>query len=149
MKATLSILLILAMTNIPAWATLGQNEASVTTDQQITKSEEKIQTFQNYRVHQLTTTTGPVVREYVSPGGMVFGVAWQGRSMPDVKQLLGTYVANFQAATPAQTQVQRRRGVTIKTDSFVYSNFCHMRFCTGSAYVPSLVPNSVSAEVVR
>ena len=58
---------------------------------------------QSYKVHQLTTANGPTVREYVSPQGVVFGIAWQGRFMPNVNQLLGTYVTNLQTATAAQT----------------------------------------------
>lgn len=145
----MSVLLILVLAQIPAWAVLGQTEASVTTDQQQMKTEDRLQTFASYKVHQLTTENGPTVREYVSPQGVVFGVAWQGRFMPNVNQLLGTYVENLQTATADQTHIQRRRGITVKTGDFVYSNFCHLQNCTGRAYVPALVPSSVSAEVVR
>ena len=148
-KTTLSVLLILVLAQIPAWAVLGQTEASVTTDQQRMKTEDRVQTFASYKVHQLTTTNGPTVREYVSPQGVVFGVAWQGRFMPNVNQLLGTYVENLQTATADQTHIQRRRGITVKTGDFVYSNFCHLQNCTGRAYVPAFVPSNVSAEVVR
>lgn len=145
----MSVLLILVLAQMPAWAVLGQTEASVTTDQQRMKTEDRVQTFASYKVHQLTTTNGPTVREYVSPQGVVFGVAWRGRFMPNVNQLLGTYVENLQTATADQTHIQRRRGITVKTGDFVYSNFCHMQNCTGRAYVPAFVPSSVSAEVVR
>jgi hypothetical protein len=148
-KTGLSVLLILVLAQIPAWAVLGQNEASVTTDQQRMKTEDRVQTFASYKVHQLTTTNGPTVREYVSPQGVVFGIAWQGRFMPNVNQLLGTYVENLQTATADQTHIQRRRGIIVKTGDFVYSNFCHLQNCTGRAYVPAFVPSSVSAEVVR
>ena len=37
-KTTLSVLLILVLAHIPAWAVLGQTEATVTTDQQRMKS---------------------------------------------------------------------------------------------------------------
>ena len=51
---------------------------------------------------KLTDANGTTVREYVSPQGSVFGITWQGRSTPDMNQLLGTYVTNLQTATPAQ-----------------------------------------------
>jgi hypothetical protein len=148
-KTTLSVLLILVLAHIPAWAVLGDTEASVTTDQQRMKTEDRVQTFASYKVHQLTAANGPTVREYVSPQGVVFGIAWQGRFMPNVNQLLGTYVTNLQNATPAQTQIRHLRGLTVKTGDFVYSNFCHLQICTGRAYVPASVPSNVSAEVVR
>lgn len=145
----MSVLLILVLAQIPAWAVLGQTEATVTSDQQRMKTEDRVQAFASYKVHQLTTTNGPTVREYVSPQGLVFGVAWQGRFMPNMNQLLGTYVTNLQNATPAQTQIRHLRGLNVKTSDFVYSNFCHMQMCTGRAYVPAFVPSNVSAEVVR
>jgi hypothetical protein len=144
----IALLLLLTVAYLPAWATLGQPEASVTSDQLHMKSEERVQTLQNYRVHELRAE-GTTVREYVSPQGSVFAVTWHGRSTPDMNQLLGTYTNNLQTATPAQTKIQRRRGITVKTDDFVYSNFCHLRTCAGSAYLPKLVPSNVSVEAIQ
>lgn len=149
MKAILTISLGLILAAIPAWATLGQPEASVTSDELQMKSEHRVQEFQNYKVHELTVANGMTVREYVSSQGTVFGVTWQGRSAPDMNQLLGTYVNNLQTATRAQTKIIPRRGISVKTNDFVYSNFCRMRMCQGSAYVPSLIPSNVSVEVLR
>jgi hypothetical protein len=148
-KAILSALLVLALGSMPARAGLGQPEASVTSDQLHMKSEHRVQDFQAYKVHELANTEGAVVREYVSPEGTVFGISWQGRSTPDMNQLLGNYVNNFQTATRDQTQIRQRRGITIKTNDFVYTNFCRMGVCSGSAYAPRLLPNNVSAEVMR
>jgi hypothetical protein len=149
LRAALSVALVLIPGTIPASATLGQPEASVTTDQLHMKSEHRIQTFQNYKVHELSSAKGATIREYVSPQGSVFGITWQGRSTPDMTQLLGTYLNNMQTATPAQTKILPRRGMSVKTDDFVYSNFCRMGMCRGSAYVPSLIPSNVSVEVMR
>lgn len=148
-KPAMVFFLVLIVAHTPSWAGLGQPEASVNTDVLQLKTEDHVRTSQGYRVHELTTANGPTVREYVTPQGVVFGVAWQGHAVPDMNQLLGTYVTNLQTATPAQTKVRHLRGVAVKTDDFVYSNFCRLRVCAGSAYVPSLVPSNVSAEVVR
>lgn len=144
-----AMIMVFGFAHLPAWATLGQSEASVTSDQLHMKSEERVQTSQNYRVHELTTAEGSTVREYVSPQGSVFAITWHGRSVPDMDQLLGTYTNNLQTATPAQTKIQRRRGITVKTGDFVYSNFCHLRTCAGSAYLPKLVPANVSVEAIQ
>jgi Protein of unknown function (DUF2844) len=148
-KAILSTLLVLALGRMPALAGLGQPEASVTSDQLHMKSEHRVQDFQAYRVHELANTEGAVVREYVTPEGTVFGVTWQGRSTPDMNQLLGNYTNNFQTATRDQTQIRQRRGITIRMNDFVYTNFCRMGTCSGSAYVPKLLPSNVSTEVMR
>jgi len=148
-KTILSALLVLVLVSVPAWAGLGQPEASVTSDQLHMKSEHRVQDFQAYKVHELANTEGAVVREYVSPEGTVFGITWHGRSTPDMNQLLGNYVNNFETATRDQTHILPRRGITIKTNDFVYTNFCRMGVCTGSAYAPKLVPNNVTVEVMR
>jgi uncharacterized protein DUF2844 len=148
-KTILSALLVLVLVSVPAWAGLGQPEASVTSDQLHMKSEHRVQQFQAYKVHGLANTEGAVVREYVSPEGTVFGITWHGRSTPDMNQLLGSYVNNFETATRDQTQIRQRRGITIKTNDFVYTNFCRMGVCSGSAYAPKLVPSNVSVEVIR
>src|SRR5690348_3053842 len=149
MRTALSMLLVLILGTMPAWAGLGQSEASVTADQLHMKSEDRVQTFQAYKVHELANADGTIVREYLSPQGAVFGITWQGRSTPDMNQLLGTYVNNLQTATAGETKIQPRRGISVKTKDFVYTNFCRMRMCTGSAYVPSLIPSNVSVEVLR
>ena len=149
MKRILTVLLMLMMGSVPAWATLGQIEGSVSVDQQHLRSEDLVQSFQAYKVHQLTTTNGIIVREYVSPKGLVFGVAWQAPFMPDMHQLLGDYVTALQSATQAQTQIQRRRSLIIKTNDFVFLSAGRLRFYTGRAYVPSMIPGNVSVEVVK
>jgi hypothetical protein len=149
MKNIFTVLLMLMMGSLPAWAALGQYEGSVSVDQQYLRSEDRVQTFQAYKVHQLTSANGTTVREYVSPQGLVFGVTWQGRFMPNMQQLLGTYVTKLQTASKAQTQIWRRRGLIVNTDDFVFVNGGTMRFWKGSAYVRSLVPSNVSVEVVK
>jgi hypothetical protein len=149
MKITSGILLILALGTVPAWAALGQYESSVSVDQQYLRSEDRVQAFQAYKVHELTSPNGAVIREYVSPQGLVFGVSWRAPFMPNMQQLLGSYITNLQAASSAQTQVRHLRGLIVKTNDFVFVNSGRMRFWKGSAYVPKLLPNNVSAEVVR
>jgi Protein of unknown function (DUF2844) len=149
MKNVLGVLLILTLETVPAWAVLGQYESSVSVGQQDMKSEDRVQDFQAYKVHELTSSNGTTVREYVSPKGLVFGVAWQGPFMPSMEQLLGSYVTNLQTASKSQSQVRHLRGLTVRTNDFVFASSGHMRFWKGSAFVPSIVPSNVSVEVVR
>ncbi|MFZ0960907.1 MAG: DUF2844 domain-containing protein [Terriglobia bacterium] len=149
MKNVLGVLLILTLGTVPAWAVLGQYESSVSVDQQDMKSEDRVQDLQAYKVHELTSANGTTVREYVSPIGLVFGIAWQGPFMPNMEQLLGSYVTNLQTASKSQTQVRHLRGLIVRTNDFVFASGGHMRFWKGSAFVPNLVPRNVSVEVVR
>jgi hypothetical protein len=89
LKTMPGALAVLILAGIPAWATLGQSEASVTTDQLQMKTQARVQSLPNYKVHQLTSATGSMIQEFVSPQGRVFAVTWRGRSVPDMNQLLG------------------------------------------------------------
>lgn len=150
MKNTIFLLaLLLVSAGLPAWAALGQYEGSVTSDQQRLKSADVVRTLATYKVHQLTTTNGTTVREYVSPQGKVFGVAWQASFMPDMNQLLGDYINNLQSAQAAQTKTVHHRALMVNTSDFVYVNYGRLGFWRGYAYAPSLIPNNVSVEVVK
>jgi len=149
MKNVVGVMLILVLGALPACAALGQYESSVSFDQEFMKSEDRVQAFQAYRVHELTSANGTIVREYVSPKGVVFGIAWQAPFMPNMEHFLGAYVTNLQTAAKSQTQVRHLRGLIVRTNDFVFVSGGHMRFWKGSAYVPSLVPSNVSAEVVQ
>jgi len=149
MKNVVGVMLLLVLGTLPACAALGQYESSVSFDQEYMKSEDHVLEFRTYRVHGLTNANGTIVREYVSPKGVVFGIAWQAPFMPNMEQLLGSYVTNLQTASKSQTQVRHLRGVIVRTNDFVFVSGGHMRFWKGSAYLPSLVPSNVSAEVVQ
>jgi hypothetical protein len=136
----------------PAQAVLGDTAASVLTDQARMKGTLHSVDRHTYVVHEITTTTG-VVREFVSPAGAVFGVAWDGQFAPDFQQLLGPYYQQVQNATtpkPEQQQPRRRRGPTvIETPGLVLYQTGHMRSFHGQAYIPQLLPQGVQASDIR
>jgi len=144
----LGVLLILALRAAPAWAVLGEYESSVNLDQQSMRGEDRVTTGQGYKLHQITSPNGAVVSEYISPQGRVFAVSWRAPFIPDLQQLLGSYVTQVQQAAQAET---RRRGgpLVVRANDFVFVSGGHMRAFHGSAYVPSLFPQNVSTEVVR
>jgi len=148
MKIMLGVSLILALHAAPAWAVLGEYESSVSLDQQYMRGEDRLTTGQGYKLHQITSPNGAVVSEYISPQGRVFAVSWRASFIPNLGQLLGSYISQVQQAAQAQT---RRRGgpLVVRANDFVFVSGGHMRAFHGSAYVPSLFPQNVSAEVVR
>ena len=148
MKTIARVLLILTLGAAPAWAVLGEYESSVSLDRETMRGEERVISAQGYKLHQITSPTGAVVTEYVSSEGKVFGVSWRAPVIPNLEQLLGSYIAPVQQAAQAQ---KRRRGgpFIVRAGDLVFVSGGHMRAFHGSAYVPSLLPKNVSAEVVR
>ena len=68
-----SVLLAMAF---PAWASLGDNVTSVQRDSVQMKGTLRSVAAQHYVTHEIRTPNGQNVREFVSPDGNVFGVAW-------------------------------------------------------------------------
>lgn len=147
MKTAWAVLFAMLLGATPGWAVLGEYENSVTSDQQVMRGQLRTVAGQGYSLHQITAAGGAVVKEYVSPAGRVFGISWQGPAMPNLQQLLGSYFSEFQQA--ARRQARRRGPVVLRTDKVVIVSAGHMRAFQGSAYVPSLLPENVTAEVVR
>ncbi len=147
MKIALGVLVGMLLGIAPAWAVLGEYESSVALDQQSMRGEVRAVVRQGYALHQIAAGNRAVVNEYVSPKGVVFGISWQGPTMPNLQQLLGSYFGDFQQA--AQSRTRRRGPLVVKTDKVVIESGGHMRFFNGRAYVPSLLPANVTPEVVQ
>ena len=141
----------------PVFAVLGDNAASVLTDQARMKGTLHSVDNRTYVMHEITMSTGAKVREFVTPGGAVFGVAWEGQFPPNFEQLLGPYfqqtqqtIAQQKAQASNESQAPRRRGpVVVETPSLVFVQSGHMRSFHGQAYVPQLIPQGVAASDIR
>lgn len=140
-------LLLGAQALAPAKAGLGESVASVKSDRLSMKGQLRAQAGAGYSVQQITAASGTVVREYVSPAGVVFAVSWSGPAMPDLRQTLATYFPQYVTAVKAQQAGPARAGhghVTVRGPALVVHSGGHMRQYFGIAYVPSLVPPNVS-----
>jgi hypothetical protein len=139
------------------WATLGDNAGSVLTNQTNWNGTLSSVDKSTYVLHEITMPSGAKVREFVSPAGAVFGVAWEGQFPPNFQQLLGPYyqqaqeaIAQQKTAEQAAQQPRRRRGpVLIETPGMVFSQGGHMRSFHGQAYIPQLVPQGVQASDIH
>lgn len=129
-------------------AELGGSVSSIQADQQRMKGTLRITPTALFTVHEIQTSTGTVVREFVSSGGAVFGVAWEGPWMPDLRQLLGPYFDQFVKA--AQERKPRGRGpLFIQTNGLVVHTGGHARSFFGKAYLVPMMPQNVSAEDIK
>lgn len=147
MKITLAMLMALFSSALPSWAVLGAHVTTVQSDQVRMRGTLRSVVKEGYTVHQITGADGTIVKEYVSPAGMVFGISWQAPAMPALSQLLGDYFPQFQAAS--KSAVRRRRGVVMHTDQVVIESGGHPRAFRGRAYEPSLVPQNLSPTVIQ
>ncbi|PSH03694.1 MAG: hypothetical protein CXZ00_10960 [Acidobacteria bacterium] len=135
------------------YAALGGKVDSVEADQRHMKAQRVVRASGKYSVHEITTPYGTVVREFVSPAGTVFGVAWRGPFLPDFQQLLGNYFGEFaqgaQEAKSAQPRRSHNAALAIEHSDFVMHSGGHTRAYAGHAYVPGLIPQGVEAQDIR
>lgn len=158
-RRALAIAFLLALP-LPMWATLGDNAGSVLTDQARMKGTLRSVDNRTYVLHEITTSSGGKIREYVSPGGAVFGVAWEGQLPPNLQLLLGPYLQQAKQARQAQADqaaqgtaqkspAARRAPVVLQTPGFVLYETGHVRAYHGVAYIPQLMPQGVQASDIR
>lgn len=148
--ATAVILMVNLAAALPAWGSLGGDAASIQADQLHLQGNRTIKSADSYTVHEMQAASGTVVREYLSPEGKVFAIAWQGRWMPDLRQLLGGYFEQYRAAvqTHSGTRIVRKP-VMIDQAGLVVQIGGQIRAFSGRAYLPEMLPTGVRAEDIQ
>jgi hypothetical protein len=151
--ALAGVLLSSLLAPICASAALGGDVVSVNADQQQMRATRAVQANGKYSVHVITTPYGTVVREYVSPDGKVFGVAWRGPFLPNLQQILGSYYEQFmqgaQAARAAEPRRSANKPLSVDQPELVLRSGGRVRAYAGHAYVPGMIPTGVAAQEIR
>jgi hypothetical protein len=102
-----------------------------------------------YSVHEIRTTTGMVIHEYMSDQGNVFAVSWCGPGLPDTTQLLRGYSTQLaQAATRADSHYNHHH-VNIETPDVVMHLGGYLRTRFGYAWAPALLPHGFSVSQIQ
>ncbi len=134
----------------PAFGGLGDDASSVQVDQLHFRGSLRTTHSDGYTVHEIESGNGIIVREYVSPSGKVFAVAWQGPWLPDMRQLLSTYFQQYQQAQQQQMNSHTgRKPLAIRQPGLVLQSGGHMRAFKGRAYIPDLLPAGVTPEEIQ
>lgn len=128
-------------------AELGGSVDSVQADQEQMKGTRRITNAANYSIHEIQAESGTKVREFVSPAGTVFAVAWDGPFKPDMRQLLGNYFDQY--VQTIQSKRPRRGAVSIQRPDLVVESSGHMRSFTGRAYLPQMTPQNVNPAAIK
>ena len=87
---------------------------------------------------------GVTLRHYVNPAGQVFAVGWDGPVLPDFDRLLGDYRPRYSEARRLQS-----RQVHIQSSDLVLEAGGMMRAFSGHAYLPALLPPTLSGADIR
>jgi len=140
-----------------AHAALGGDEFSVQTDQDrfsglrrramVAPSAGIVANPSTVQLHEITAPDGSVVREYMTPGGVVFAVAWATHFKPDLAALFGAHAPTYaDAASQAMRSPGIKRHVVLERADLVVHSNAHFNTFTGTAYVKSLVPADIHVD---
>lgn len=143
----ISVALLALLFPLRAKAALGGDVTSIEVDRAQMNGKLEVRPVNLYTVHEIMAENKTVVREYISPAGVVFGVGWQGQFVPDMQQLLGAYFDQYsQAVKEQKASYVGRRPLDIELPGLVVQMTGHMRAFAGRAYIPEQVPQGVKVE---
>jgi hypothetical protein len=132
-----------------AWAALGGSADSILSDRKAMSAIRSTSTERRgYTIEEMVSES-TTVREFISSSGVVFGVAWNGLTHPDLTMLLGSYASEYEEALQRTPRKPGRRYHQVKTNRFVVEKWGHMRNLQGRAYAPALVPPGVNIDEIK
>ncbi len=131
------------------FATLGEPLNSVDKDKkQVFGAKKRSIHHEKFTVQEIVSDTLKI-REFVSPSGIVFGIAWNGLGTPDFNQILGAYSKDYELALNKTPKKMGRRSQSVKGSKVVVERWGHMRNLQGRAYDPELIPEGVTPDEIR
>ena len=142
-------LLAVALASGSALAALGGSVDSVESDRKtLSAVRRNVSPGAAYTVHEIAYD-GTTVREYVSPEGIVFAIAWNGNRSPDLMTLLGSYANEYESALQNTPHRPGVRHSSIKADNVVVQRWGQVGHLEGRAYAPSLIPTGVTIDEIK
>jgi hypothetical protein len=135
-----------------ARAVLGGDVASIEVDRARLQGQRRTlqASAEQVPAHVITTSDGSRIKEFVTPGGVVFAVSWSTRFKPRLEQLLGTHAGPYAvAARQALATPGIRHGFALDQGDLVIHASAHLNAHVGVAYLRSLVPDGVRVDELR
>jgi hypothetical protein len=133
----------------PGQAALGEPVDSIAGGQKALSAVQPFLTVRNGYTVQEVRSDAVVVREYISPAGIVFAVAWNGLIHPDLTPLLGSHAGAYEEALRQTPSKPGSRHLQVKADQIIVEKWGQMRNLQGRAYIPALLPPGVSADEIE
>lgn len=141
-------LLFLLCIEEPVLAGLGESSESIEGDRQMLQATHTTQQKAGFTVHVLTAP-GAVVREYATPTGVIFALAWHHRTgLLNLETLFGPYYQEYAEAV-ANEALRSRRSHRITTEHLIVERAGRMGAVSGRVWVPPLVPPGLSQDRIQ
>ena len=131
------------------YAGLGGDSATVEVDAATLQGAVQHSVGSHYSIAEIVTDSGNRVREYLDGAGLVFAIAWEGPSTPDLKLLLGGYFTTYATALAMQDHLGLRRAARVAGSELVVEAGGHLRAYSGRAYLPMHLPAGTTLTEIR
>ncbi len=144
---------LLPLATVPALAVLGETMTLPSAGRAQAAAAPRTALPSGVQVIERASGDGGAIREYVSPQGIVFAVAWNTRFKPRLDTLLGRYHEGYAAAAsqalarPGRAGIQRQ--ATLQASDLVVQSNGFLNTFTGRAWVPSLLPAGFDPASLR
>lgn len=133
-----------------AHAVLGERVETIHADQMRLQGARRLATALRYQVHDISLADGSSVRQFASPSGQVFALAWRSHLKLQLQPLLGQYFSGYSAARMASAKGHGFARQSMLTEgALVVHESAHMGMFAGLAYVRHLVPEGVDPNALR
>jgi hypothetical protein len=168
-RIEIALALALAALPLPVFAALGGNGATLLADQTQLQADSRTLTAAARNaevgasgagataaalpaavtVQELTQPDGTVIREYLAHG-QVFGIAWNGPTPPNLRQLLGSYFQIYTSGVQAAANQGQEHGpAAVQSSGLVVYSGGHMNAFSGQAFLPQSLPQGVTAQDIQ
>ena len=144
----LSLLAFGLLCPLGLFAALGEDQSSIDAESAQLHSSRLATAMQGYSVVEMKTPQQVRIRQFVSPAGVVFAVAWRGPFKPDLQLLLGRQFDSYHFA-PRRDGLPRRGVQVIQQPDLVVQSGGRQRAFFGIAYLPALVPSGVAVASLQ
>ena len=112
-------------------------------------ARQAVRTQLNFTVHEVVNP-GLTLREYTDKDGVIFAVAWDGLSQPDLAPILGSYFEDFsQNISQSPKPFGRKSQSEVQGEKVTVVKWGHMRSAHGKAFVAAKLPEGVKAEDIQ
>jgi len=144
--ASLTLLTILAQAP-SARAALGDDVSSVENDRIRMRASLRVIKHATHDVHEMATSIGTKVREFVGKDGKVFAVSWSGGWRPNLRDIMGSHYGRFIENTRGH---RRQRGpARLELPGMVVFVGGYLRMSFGYVYLLDRLPTGFSPQDIN
>jgi hypothetical protein len=132
-----------------AFAGLGGDESTVQKDAQALGGNTNVSQHNGYRLHEISKNWVKV-HEFAGNDGKVFALAWSGKKHPDLQEILGVHLVDFQTAISEARKTHHHGGaLSITVGNMHVEMGGHVGAVYGQTWLTDQVPAGMDVHDIK